>query len=166
MANFPSNSKTPNIDMTPMVDLGFLLITFFMLATTFSQPKVIEMIKPANPESEADATKINCKRALTLLLTETANAKYYTCPSDIKNTLDSVDFSKTGLRTFLFEKKKTVLAELGEEKPLIVLLKATQSAKYKTLIDAVDELKIANIGFVLCKMEAIDSAALKLVKHF
>jgi biopolymer transport protein ExbD len=162
MANFPSNSKTPNIDMTPMVDLGFLLITFFMLATTFSKSKVIEMIKPANPDTQVEVPEINCKRALTLLLTETTNAKYYTCPSDIKNTLDSVDFSKNGLRAFLFEKKKSVLAELGETKPLIVLLKATQSAKYKTLIDAVDELKMSKIEFVLCKMEAIDSVALKL----
>jgi biopolymer transport protein ExbD len=162
MANFPSNSKTPNIDMTPMVDLGFLLITFFMLATTFSKPKVIEMIKPANPNSMDEETKINCTRALTLILTETSNVKYYTCPSDIKNTVDSLDFSKNGLRQFLFDKKKAVLQAFNGEKDLIVLLKATKKAKYKTLVDAVDELKMSNVQFVLCKMEAIDSAALQM----
>jgi biopolymer transport protein ExbD len=162
MANFPSNSKTPNIDMTPMVDLGFLLITFFMLATTFSKSKVIEMIKPANPNPTDEAIKINCNRALTLILTETSNAKYYTCPSEIKNTVDSLDFSKNGLRQFLFDKKKAVLEEFKGEKDLIVLLKATKNAKYKTLIDAVDELKMTQTAFVLCKMEAIDSVALQI----
>ncbi len=162
MANFPSNSKTPNIDMTPMVDLGFLLITFFMLSTTFSKSKVIEMIKPANPETPDEAIKLNCNRALTLILTETSNVKYYTCPSDINKTVDSLDFSKNGLRQLLFEKKKTVSAQFSSEKGLIVLLKATKTAKYKTLIDAVDELKMSNTPFVLCKMEAIDSAVLDI----
>ncbi len=160
MANFLNNSKSPNIDMTPMVDLGFLLITFFMLSTTFSKSKVIEMIKPANPEFVDENIKINCNRALTLILTETSNVKFYTCPSETKNAVDSLDFSKSGLRQFLFEKKKAVWAEFHGEKPLIVLLKATKSAKYKTLIDAVDELKMSNTQFVLCKMEAIDSTAL------
>jgi biopolymer transport protein ExbD len=162
MANFPSNSKTPNIDMTPMVDLGFLLITFFMLATTFSKSKVIEMIKPANPNPTDEAVTLNCNRALTLILTETSNVKYYTCPSEIKNTADSLNFSKNGLRQFLFDKKKAVLEEFKGEKDLIVLLKATKSAKYKTLVDAVDELKMSQTAFVLCKMEAIDSAALQM----
>jgi biopolymer transport protein ExbD len=157
MANFPSNSKTPNIDMTPMVDLGFLLITFFMLATTFSKSKVIEMIKPSDG---GEPPEVNCHRSMTLVLTETANVKYYTCPSDIKNTVDSIDFSKNGLRQLLFDKKKAILQEFNGEKPLIVLLKATKNAKYKTLVDAVDELKMSNTSFVLCKMEAIDSVAL------
>ena len=157
MANFPSNSKTPNIDMTPMVDLGFLLITFFMLATTFSKPKVIDMIKPSDG---GEPPEVNCHRSMTLLLTETANVKYYTCPNDIKTTADSVDFSKTGLRQLLFDKKKSVSQEFNGEKPLIILLKATKYAKYKTLVDAVDELKMANTSFVLCKMEGVDSTAL------
>jgi biopolymer transport protein ExbD len=159
MANFPSNSKTPNIDMTPMVDLGFLLITFFMLATTFSQPKIIEMTKPADGGTPPE---VNCNRALTLLLTDYSSAKYYTCPSDIGENLDSLDFSKDGLRQFLFEKKKAVSAAFNGEKPLIVLLKATKTAKYKTLVDAVDELRLAEIPFVLSKMDAVDSAALHL----
>jgi biopolymer transport protein ExbD len=159
MANFPSDSKTPNIDMTPMVDLGFLLITFFMLATTFSQKRVIEMTKPTDGSAPPE---VNCRRAVTLLLTETDNVKYYGCPTDIKEKVDSLDFSKNGLRQFLFEKKKAVSQEFKGEKDLIVLLKATRYAKYKTLVDAVDELRLSNTPFVLCKMEAVDSTALRM----
>jgi biopolymer transport protein ExbD len=161
MANIQNNPKFPHVDMTPMVDLGFLLITFFMLATSFSKHKVIEMIKPANPESTDESIKINCRRALTLVLTESDKAKFYTCPNEVTGPFaDSLDFSKNGLRSFLFDKKKAVSQEFNDEKPLIVLLKATKQAKYKTLVDAIDELRMTNTQFVLCKMEAIDSAAL------
>ncbi len=162
MANIQNNPKFPHVDMTPMVDLGFLLITFFMLATTFSKPKVIEMIKPADSEGYMELPPaVNCRRAVTLILTETANVKFYTCPSELVGTFaDSLDFSKDGLRQFLFDKKKAVSKEFNDEKPLIVLLKATKQAKYKTLVDAIDELRMTNTQFVLCKMEAVDSAAL------
>ena len=73
MAEFKINSKSPHVDMTPMVDLGFLLITFFMLATSFSKPKVIKMIEPDDTGDEF--TKLNCNRALTLILDETNYVK-------------------------------------------------------------------------------------------
>ncbi len=162
MANIQNNPKFPQVDMTPMVDLGFLLITFFMLATTFSKPKVIEMIKPADPDGYMEPPPaVNCHRAVTLLLTDSDKAKFYTCPSEVVGKfVDSLDFSKDGLRQFLFDKKKAVAQEFNDEKPLIVLLKATKQAKYKILVDAIDELRMTNTQFVLCKMEAIDSTAL------
>ena len=87
----------PRIDMTPMVDLSFLLITFFMLASSFAKPKVIKMISPADG---VEYTKLNCNRALTLLLDETSFVKYYTCPPNENEQVDSVDFSKNGLLVY------------------------------------------------------------------
>jgi biopolymer transport protein ExbD len=155
MANFPNNGKSPHIDMTPMVDLGFLLITFFMLATAFSKGKVIEMIKPSDG---GDPPLLNCQRSLTLMLDQTGYAKFYSCPDqngDIRT--DSVDFSKTGLRRLLAEKQILVKNIFGDDKELIVLLKSRPNAPYKRLIDAIDEMKVTKTAFILSKVEAQDS---------
>ena len=114
MAEFQSKSKSPHVDMTPMVDLGFLLITFFMLATSFSISKVIETVVPADT---TDRSKLNCKHSLTLLLDATDFVKYYTCPpqEDLLNPhakLDSVDFSKNGLRQLILKRQQ----ESGSDK--------------------------------------------------
>ena len=154
MAEFKTNSKSPHVDMTPMVDLGFLLITFFMLATSFSKPKVIKMIEP---DDSGSFTKLNCNRALTLILDETNYVKYYTCPSDEHGRADSVDFSRSGLRALILTRQEAAKAYFNNEKPLVVLLKATEKAHYKHLIDAIDELSITNTLFTLVQMEAVDS---------
>ena len=72
MASIDTGKKgAPSIDMTPMVDLGFLLITFFMLATTFSKPKTMEIIKPAKDDPQNKETpKVNKNRVLSILLGE------------------------------------------------------------------------------------------------
>ena len=160
MAEFQTNAKSPRVDMTPMVDLGFLLITFFMLATSFSKPKVIKMIEPS--DGEGIYTKLNCNRALTLILDETNYVKYYTCPSVEQGRADSVDFSRNGLRALILNRQEAAKAYFNNEKPLIVLLKATEKAHYKHLIDAIDELSITNAIFTLAKMDDLDSTYLDI----
>jgi biopolymer transport protein ExbD len=165
MANFPNNSKTPNIDMTPMVDLGFLLIISFILTTILAKPKAIEMIEPQYGCMDAPSYLESCmsmRRVVTLVLTESSMVKCCTNPYDIDNTIDSFDLSQNGLRQFLLEKKEVAAQLFNREDALVVLIKATRNAKYKTLVDVIDELKITNTSFVLRRMEAIDSVALKL----
>ena len=45
-----SKKQVPHVDLTPMVDLAFLLITFFMLVTTFNKPNVMDLGLPAKPK--------------------------------------------------------------------------------------------------------------------
>jgi biopolymer transport protein ExbD len=167
MAEFQTKGKSPHVDMTPMVDLGFLLITFFMLATSFSKSNTIETIVPADPDG-LQSTKLNCHRSLTLYVDETDFAKYYICPTaeDLaKNqlVLDSTNYSKDGLRQLILRRQTESTAYFQGEKPLVVLLKATEKAHYKHLIDAIDELRITKTQFVLAKMDALDSTYLNLV---
>jgi biopolymer transport protein ExbD len=158
MANFPASGKMPHVDMTPMVDLGFLLITFFMLATAFSKNKAIEVIKPSDVTDSTETPHINCQRSLTLMLDASNYAKYYSCPQsngDIRT--DSVNFSKTGLRKLLLEKKALANQIFNGEKDLIVLLKSQNNTPYKRMIDAIDELRMTQTHFILSKVEGKDS---------
>jgi biopolymer transport protein ExbD len=157
MANFSTNSKAPSVDMTPMVDLGFLLITFFMLATSFSKGKLIEMLSPADGPLKAD---MKCSKSLTLMLDENNTVKYYTCPES--GQVDSMEFSSKGLRQIIVKRQSEVTAQWGEKDKLFILLKSRPHASYKNLVDAIDEMKITNAQFTICTLDKTDSSLFKL----
>jgi biopolymer transport protein ExbD len=109
MAEIQTKGKpAPRVDMTPMVDLGFLLITFFMLATSFMKAKSLEMLSPANTPINVDA---KCSKTLTLMLDVHDKIHYYTCPESSKP--DSTDFSKEGIRKLLLLRKQEVQKKVG-----------------------------------------------------
>ena len=102
------------VDFTPMVDLGFLLITFFMLATTLNKPQTMEIALPSKEKiPDADQTKIKASRAVTILLGKDNKVYYYegTRENDLDPTLSKTDFSPTGLRKFLIRKNYEVMAK-------------------------------------------------------
>jgi biopolymer transport protein ExbD len=63
------------IDLTPMVDLGFLLVTFFMVTTTFSKPNVMELAMPDKTEDPSKITPVKESRAITLIIGENGSGK-------------------------------------------------------------------------------------------
>jgi biopolymer transport protein ExbD len=104
------------VDMTPMVDLAFLLLTFFVLTSTFSKPKVMSLVYPAKVEdpTTVDGPKIN--NAVTFLLSEDKifyySGQYYpkNAPGPKGPTqLEETDFGPDGVRKFLAEGNKFVL---------------------------------------------------------
>ncbi len=160
------------IDLTPMVDLGFLLITFFMLTTTLAKPKTMEINMPAKDKT-VDSTKISEKIAMTVILSENNKIYYYFGIPKVDETLDlqATNFSKEGIRKILQERnypqiekinalrKRFNAKELTEEQykkqagevkahkeALMVLIKADDKAKYKNLVDILDEMQINSIG--------------------
>src|SRR3982751_5612447 len=70
-----AKKSSTRIDMTPMVDLAFLLLTFFVLTATFSKPKSMELTFPAPPENITDQPPI--KNGITFLLTKDDKIFYY-----------------------------------------------------------------------------------------
>lgn len=167
-----SKKMSTKIDFTPMVDLGFLLITFFMLTTTLSKPKTMEINMPEK-DNITDPTKIKASTALTVILTENDKIYYYFgigeegVPPEVKIT----DFSQKGIRKILLEKNEPQIQkiealrarlnakqiteevfrkEAGKVKSdvnaLMVLIKSDDKAKYKNLIDILDEMQITNVG--------------------
>jgi len=112
-----------HIDMTPMVDLMCLLITFFMLTTAFSKPKVMEITMPEPPkEGDPKPPAVDAKRTYSIILTENDRV-YWFHHSDVPEgspagTLPTVDkwyktdFSKDGLRQVLLQKNKNVFTDI------------------------------------------------------
>jgi biopolymer transport protein ExbD len=108
------------IDMTPMVDLMCLLITFFMLTTAFSKPKVMVITMPEkNPEDKpADQPRISAERTLNILLTEGDMVYYYNGMADPQKpplpTLVKTDFSKDGIRKVLLDRNRDLFTKITE----------------------------------------------------
>lgn len=115
-------AKKPSarIDMTPMVDLAFLLLTFFVLTSTFSKPKTMEINYPAKPDPKDNIKPPEVKNGLTLILTKDNKIFYYKgefiLPNDPKGRpatqLEETDFSTNGLHKILTELNKSAIEEI------------------------------------------------------
>jgi biopolymer transport protein ExbD len=117
-----AKKHAPHIDMTPMVDLMCLLITFFMLTTAFSKPKVMEINLPEKIDpKKQEAPKISASRTLNLILGPNEKVYFYpgtVKPEDYKNLppLTELDFSATGtgIRQFLLERNRALFKKIDE----------------------------------------------------
>lgn len=107
-----AKKSSTKIDMTPMVDLAFLLLTFFVLTSTFSKPKTMEINFPAEPEDKKMETKVN--NALTFLMTKDDGIYYYNGEfypegnekGQPATQLKKTDFSAKGLHKLLLDRNK------------------------------------------------------------
>ncbi len=155
------------IDMTPMVDLAFLLLTFFILTTTMYKPSTLQLTFPVPDDKKTVPDKVN--NALTLFLTKDNQILYY--QNEFKpesTTLTRTDFSK--ITPLLIELNKTTfnqVQELGrrlnanqitqaaydslkknvqkEKDALFEIIKPDKDAKYRNMIDIVDDMSIGGI---------------------
>lgn len=144
------------VDLTPMVDLGFLLITFFMMTTTMNKPKTMEINMPYKDENEVieDETKIKESTALTVLLSKNHRVYYYEgmatdpeSPPDVQVTTFKAD---KGIRDVIINKKKMVddLKRRGgllEKDKTTVLIKPDTNSTYDDLVNILDEMAINDV---------------------
>lgn len=136
------------IDMTPMVDLAFLLLTFFMLTTTLLDPYVLPVQMPDKPEKITDPPPINHKKVITLVLGEKDKIYWYQGADQPKAAVTS--YSSKGIRKILFEKKAQI-------KGLYVFIKPTGKSRYQNIVDILDEMIITDIDrFSLIKVTPED----------
>ena len=149
-----AKKMSTRIDMTPMVDLAFLLLTFFMLATTFSKPKTMELVMPEKPKPEDEAPKVNEKNVMTIVLAKNHKVVWYTGITDPQPNV--TDFSAKGIRKALTDQA----AAIG--KKLVVLIKPATSSTYKDVVDILDEMAITNTrSFALVDIATSDTDLLK-----
>ena len=165
-----AKKQSTHIDMTPMVDLDFLLLTFFMLTTTFGKPKTMEINMPVKPPPGTEI-KNEVNNAITILLSGDNKIYWYYGELKPETKLTLTDFSASGVRKLFLDYNKQAVDEIktlkedalktkmnedtlksrivdikGKKYALMVLVKTDDKAKYKNVIDIIDELNICLIG--------------------
>ncbi len=128
-----SRAQGFHLDMTPMVDLAFLLLTFFMLTTTFTRLQTMELNLP---DGTGPNTPIAGKNALNIVLDEQDRVYYFFGYPGDDPAVERTDFSARGIRQLLLEDR------VRSNPKLVVLVKATEKARFKNLVDTLDELKL------------------------
>ena len=110
----------PHMDMTPMVDLMMLLITFFMLTTSMSKPKVMDITLPDKiTDPNQEAPRISASRTLNIILGPENKIYWYpggVKPEDYNNLppLMETDFSPTGVRQLLLERNRALFKKIDD----------------------------------------------------
>ncbi len=136
-----SIKKSTRVDMTPMVDLGFLLITFFMLTTTMAQPRNLQLLMP---REDGEPMKLGESKALTVILGPNNQVAWYEGTDANPEIRRSSFANKNGIRDIVINKKAAVM-EKYHSNELMVLIKADKGASYKNLVDIMDEMLINKI---------------------
>ena len=152
----------PRVDLTAMVDLAFLLITFFMLTTNINKQHALDVAMPDISDSSAYSPLAD-NRTITLLLGEGKRVDWYWGLLDEPLAgPHSTVMGKNGIRNVLLEKKDEVQKRAGEEnKGLIVVIRPSDRSAYSNLVNALDEMKICGINqFMIGKISDTEEALL------
>ena len=140
------------VDMTPMVDLGFLLITFFIFTTTMSTPSTMKLFMPKDEKDKDKQTEVKESGALTIMLGKNNGVYYY--EGQLKE--DGSNFKSSTfkeIRDVIINKKKDVI-ERGKalgypkdtlDKDFVVVIKPNSEATYKNTVDMLDEMTINQV---------------------
>lgn len=151
------------VDMTPMVDLGFLLITFFIFTATMSTPNTMKLTMPKDEKDEKMQMEVKESGALTILLGKDNNLFYY----EGQLQADGSNFNSSTykeIRDVIINKKKEVMSrhvhdetcqKIWErnggdqtsclDRDFVVVIKPNKEATYKNTVDILDEMTINNV---------------------
>lgn len=131
--------KSTRVDLTPMVDLGFLLITFFVFTTTMSQATAMNMNEPK--DTEEDQIEVRESGAMTILLGRADKVYYYFGKLDETRLSEQFKSSTfTDIRGVITDKKKNT-----PEDHLMYIIKSDDKSTFKNAIDILDEMTISGV---------------------
>lgn len=149
-----SKKSDPRVDLTAMVDLAFLLITFFMLTTSLSKPQSMDLGLPDKDDKNPTTVKTDQKRTMTIILGKDNKIKWFhgllEAPEPNGKPTDA-KYGKEGLRPEILKRVKSV-EEYCKTRPnnkkgdgLIVIIKPTKKSTYRNLVDILDEMAICKV---------------------
>ena len=149
MISLPKNKgkkylhKYIRVDLTPMVDLGFLLITFFILTTTLQSHTVMKLIVPKDSDI---TTEIPVSKTLTFILERNDSIGYY------EGMANAMTYAGFGAMRNMIQQKQAALGDKKDQ--MIIVIKPSDDCSYKNLVDALDEISISG-----CKRYFVDKPA-------
>src|SRR4051812_42734887 len=151
-----SKKLSTRVDLTPMVDLGFLLITFFIFTTTMSQPTAMRLFLPKDTDKPEEQNKVKASGALTLLLGNNDVVYYY----EGELAPDASNFKTTtfkDIRDVIINKKKAT-----DPQDFVVVIKPNAESTYKNAIDALDEMTINDVKrYALVDISPVEDQLIK-----
>ena len=183
------------VDMTPMVDLGFLLITFFIYTTTMSTPNTTKLSMPKKEEDQTKQMEVVKSGLLTILLAGQGQVYYYEGELDGGGANFMTSSFPTpenpGIRKVIQDKRAQVIAAhthndackkiwndndenktgLTDEKAcldrdLVVVIKPDTDAKYGRAVDILDEMSINAVGrYAIIDISPQEQTVLKLAEQ-
>ena len=135
-----SKKLSTRVDLTPMVDLGFLLITFFIFTTTMSQPTAMNLFLPKDTDKPEEQNKLKESGALTIMLGDNNTVFYY------EGILapDGANFKSSNfkeIRDVILNKKKST-----DPKDFMVVIKPGPLATYGNTVNILDEMSINDVS--------------------
>lgn len=143
-----AKKMSTRVDLTPMVDLAFLLISFFMLTTTLNKPKAMELNMPKKADKPDDNQDVGECQVMHILL-DTLDQVWYYEGLQVAGLQKTTFSGDGGIRKAIMRKLKTVpkecpLSKKGNPRDAIVLIKMLPGARYKNMIDILDEMDITD----------------------
>ena len=126
-----------HIDMTPMVDLGFLLITFFIMITTFQKENIMDLGLPAKSPVPIN-NEIDVKNQLTFILGEKDKVFYYQKEAKLLTASDLQSVAQNDIPKVIEQYKNNAL----DQEKFTVIIKPTDHSNYQNFVDMLDNLAI------------------------
>jgi biopolymer transport protein ExbD len=133
--------KSTRVDLTPMVDLGFLLITFFVFTTTMSQSTAMSMNEPKDNKDKQDQKEVKESGATTILLGKANQVYYYfgqLDPARLSEQFKSTNF--TDIRKVISDKRKST-----PEGDLMYIIKSDTASTFGNAMNIIDEMTICGV---------------------
>lgn len=139
----PKGKKlSTRVDLTPMVDLGFLLITFFIFTTQLAKPTALKMVMPAPGPS------MNVPESTTLTLVPMADNKVFYFHGQLEIAMQERRYGITGysyrdgIGEVIRQKQQALEAGGKDRGELMLIIKPTDQSVYRNTVDLLDEVMI------------------------
>ncbi len=136
-----TKKQSTRVDLTAMVDLAFLLITFFILTTTLQKPKAMDLVMPDKDQKDT-RMPVPATRTMTVLLGTNNKIEWFIgeAPDHLIAGPTKDNFGKNGIRKALLEEAAKIKANSGKE--MIVVIKPSDKSTYADMVSIMDELNI------------------------
>ena len=155
--------KSPTrIDLTPMVDLGFLLITFFVFTTSLSQARAMGLVLP-DEHTPSKNMPITASKVLTLILADENTVGYYY--GDDVSHIQFTSYGAAGLRKVILDKQAAVTKLYKDPQQMMVLIKPSDKSTYKNLVETMVEMLISDVkSYMLLDVTPVEQNLIKTGK--
>ncbi|MBS1512767.1 MAG: biopolymer transporter ExbD [Bacteroidetes bacterium] len=133
--------KSTKVDLTPMVDLGFLLITFFVFTTAMTRPAAMKMVMP---KADGPSSDIARSKVLTVIPAHDNRVYYYAGELNSGQKPQLTNNGTAGIRSIILAKKKAVIAQFGKDE-MKLIIKPADDCNYKNFVGILDEVAIDDV---------------------